>query len=312
MRCVYCYEPLAEGEVDFHPSCSMNFFGQRIPPLLPYTEAEMEKLATEVLKTQMTVTGVQPKLSLELESPNRNEPKRLTIVGLWGEYILKPTSPKYPHTSEVEDLTMHLASIAKIKVVPHSLIRLQSGQLAYITRRIDRIKKKKIHMEDLCQLSELLTEHKYRSSYEKTAKIIVKYSTNPLLDVVNFYEEVLFSFLTGNSDMHLKNFSLIHDQKTGPILSPAYDMLATSLVNPDDREELALNLNGKKRKIDRDDFTAAFSKLLDKQQEENIFKKMEKARPQWMGFIEKSFLNDELKGRYVALLNERFDRMSIN
>lgn len=131
----------------------------------------------------------------------------------------------------VEDLTMHLAEIAKINIVPHSLIRLKSGQLAYITKRIDRVDKQKLHMEDMCQLTERQTEHKYLASYEQVAKAILKYSANPGLDLVNFSELVLFSFLTGNADMHLKNFSLIYDPTNGPVLSPAYDMLSTALVN---------------------------------------------------------------------------------
>lgn len=309
MRCLYCYQPLGDGEVDFHPSCSKRFFGEPIPPILPYSEEDMEVLAAEVLKAQMTVTGVQAKLSLDIAKAEN--PKRFTIVGLWGRYILKPTSPTYPEASEVEDLTMHLASLAKISVVPHSLIRLKSGQLAYITKRIDRNKKAKIHMEDFCQLSEMLTEHKYRGSYEKIAKVIIKYSTNPGLDVVNFFEQVLFSFLTGNGDMHLKNFSLIHHPKIGPILSPAYDLLSTALVNPADQEELALNLNGKKSRINSNDFRIAFSRLLDPKQQENTFKKMKDALPLWLDFVKISFLSNDFKNQMIQLLNDRFRRLGL-
>ena len=142
MRCLYCYQTLLKNEIDFHPSCSKKFFGQAVPPPLPYTEEQMLALAEQVIRSHATVTGVQPKLSLGIISPSTNkaEPKRFTIVGVLGGYILKPPTHHYPHTPEVEDLTMHLASIAKISVVPHSLIRLQSGQLAYITKRIDRSK----------------------------------------------------------------------------------------------------------------------------------------------------------------------------
>lgn len=174
---------------------------------------------------------------------------------------------------------MHLAEMAKISTVPHSLIRLQSGSLAYITKRIDRVKKKKWAMEDMCQLTERLTEDKYHGSYEQIAKAILKYSANPGLDVVNFFEQVLFSFLTGNADMHLKNFSLITHPEAGPVLSPAYDMVATVLVNPADDEDMALTLNGKKKKLKRSDFTAAFTtSKLDPKQQENIFKKWKKPK----------------------------------
>lgn len=141
-RCLYCYQALNENEIDFHPACSKKIFGQAGPPEMPYSEAQMEELAKQVVRSHITVPGVQPKISLDLSlSQNKNEPKRFTIVGLSGGYILKPATKNYPQLPEVEDLTMHLAEIAKIKVVPHSLIRLQSGSLAYITKRIDRIKK---------------------------------------------------------------------------------------------------------------------------------------------------------------------------
>ncbi len=307
-RCLYCYQILIKNEIDFHSACSKKIFGHTNPPELPYSESEMEELAKQVVRSHITVPGVQPKISLDLPaSQNKNGPERFTIVGLWGGYILKPPGKNYPQLPEVEDLTMHLANIARINVVPHSLIRLQSGSLAYITRRIDRNKKNMIHMEDMCQLTERLTEEKYNGSYEQIAKTILKYSVNPGLDVVNFFEQLVFAFLTGNADMHLKNFSLIKMNSSGYILSPAYDMVATILVNPTDKEELALTLNGKKKKIKRSDFKSAFtSSKLEERQQENIFKKMETALDKWMNFIEISFLSNEFKKAYKELIQERF------
>lgn len=310
-KCLYCYLPLSDNEIDFHASCSNKIFGQPTPPELPYSEDKMEELATQVIKSQMTVTGVQPKLSLHLSpGANKKEPKRFTIVGLWGGYILKPPTSHYPQLPEVEDLTMHLATIAKISVVPHSLIRLQSGSLAYITKRIDRNNNSKLHMEDMCQLTERLTEDKYNASYEQIAKTIMKYSINPGLDLMNFYEQLLFSFITGNADMHLKNFSLIDQQGIGYTLSPAYDMVATKLVNPVDKEDLALTLNGKKKKIMRRDFIAAFNAIkLESKQQENIFKKFEKSKPKLLEFIDMSFLSNDFKLTYKELIEERFSRL---
>lgn len=311
-RCLFCYQPLSKREIDFHAACSKKIFGVKTPPVLPYAEENIAELAREIIQTQTTVTGVQPKLSLHLASAEHPDlARRFTIVGMWGGYILKPPSPHYPQLPEVEDLTMHLAAIAKIRVVPHSLIRMGSGHLAYITKRIDRVKKQKLHMEDMCQLTGRLTEDKYHASYEQIAKTILKYSINPGLDVVNFFEEVLFSFLTGNADMHLKNFSLLHQPPSGPTLSPAYDLVATTLVNPADDEDLALTLNGKKKKIKRDDFLAAFKTgSLESKQIENIFKKMTKARPKWQEFIHISFLNEKMKKKYRALVEERFRRVA--
>ncbi len=309
--CLFCYQPVIGTDADFHSKCSRKIFGETTVPDLPFHENKMEELAEKVIRTQTTVTGVQPKLSLHLASPEHpGNPKRFTIVGLWGGYILKPPTPNYPNLPETEDLTMHLAESARINVVPHSLIRLQSGNLAYLTRRIDRVKDQKLHMEDFCQLTGRLTEDKYQGSYEQIARTIQKFSSAPGLDVVNFFELVLFSFLTGNADMHLKNFSLIHYPDKGNVLSPAYDLVATKLVNPADTEELALTLNGKKRKINKNDFVAAFtSAKLDTKQQENIFRKMEKAKPKWMETIEISFLPDEMKKAYRMLLDERFERL---
>lgn len=312
MNCLYCYQPLSENDVDFHASCSKKIFGTIIPPELPYDESQMNELALRVVQNQMTVTGVQPKLSLNLASgEHKSDPKRFTIVGLWGNYILKPPTTNYPQMPEVEDLTMHLAKIVRINIVPHSLIRLKSGQLAYITKRIDRDSKQKLHMEDMCQLTERLTEHKYHASYEQIGKAILKYSGNPGLDVVNFCEIVLFSFLTGNADMHLKNFSVIYDPATGPVLSPAYDMLCTALVNPADDEDLALTLNGKKKRINRNDFEMAFSTLkLDDKQQANLFSKMGKARNKWIEFVQISFLSKDFKDKYIQIINDRFERIA--
>ncbi len=310
-QCLFCYRPLAENELDFHGSCSKKIFGQPTPPALPYSEADLEPLAKEVIQTQTAVTGVQAKLSLHISKNNHDgKDKRFTIVGLWGGYILKPPSPLYQQLPEVEDVTMHLASVAKIKTAPHSLVRLTSGNFAYITKRIDRVKKGKLAMEDMCQLTQRLTEDKYLGSYEQIAKTIQKYSVTSGLDVVNFFELVLFSFLTGNADMHLKNFSLLEQPGLGMVLSPAYDLLNTVLVNPADDEEMALSLNGKKKKLKKRDFVAAMNTLkLDEKQQENIFTKMETAKSKWMHQIEISFMSDNFKTQYKQIVTERFERI---
>lgn len=135
--------------------------------------------------------------------------------------------------SEMEDLTMHVAKLFKIETAEHTLIKTSSGTLAYLTKRFDRQKGKKIHVEDLCQLSELLTEQKYNGSYERVGKVIKRYATNSGLDAVKYFRLVLFCFLTGNNDMHLKNFSMMHTDN-GILLSPAYDLLNVNLIYPND------------------------------------------------------------------------------
>ena len=304
-RCLYCYQSLEQGQVDFHPQCSKKIFGTAVPPVLPYTKADIESLALEVVRSQVTITGVQPKLSVDLEKGKGGE-KRFTIVGLWGEYILKPQTEQYPSLPENEDLTMHLASLARIKTVPHSLIRFQDGSLAYITKRIDRDKKGvKIPMEDMCQLTEKLTEQKYKGSHEQIAKKIVEFSAYPVLDLINYFEVLLFCYLTGNADMHLKNFSLY--KKVGEcVLAPAYDLLSTKLVIPQDSEELALTLNGKKRKLKKVDFDSLLKTMkVDDKAIENVYDKFRKVIPEWLLFIDSSFLPDEMKEQYKTLIQEK-------
>lgn len=312
-RCLYCYQVLKSDEDDFHRNCSRKIFGTNIAPLLPWSEDQMLHLAEKVIKSQTTVTGVQPKLSLEIDKmPKNSGPKRFTIVGLWGNFILKPPTEVYNNLPELEDLTMHLAEISGIAVVPHSLIRLESGSLAYITRRIDRTKNQKTHMEDMCQLTERLTEHKYQGSYEQIGKAIIRYSENPLLDIINYFEQVLFSFLTGNADMHLKNFSLINMPGTGYILSPAYDLVASSLVVVGDDEELALTLNGKKKKIRKKDFLEALSRFdVDQRSVENIFNKFQRLFSAWDNFIEISFLPSEMKKKYQEIIRSRASQIDM-
>ena len=310
-NCLFCYKPLTVNEQDFHASCSRKIFGQPTAPALPYSEEDLEPLANEVIQSQTAVTGVQAKLSLHITGNNKKGPeRRFSIVGLWGGYILKPPTALYQQLPEVEDVTMHLAQLARIKTAPHSLIRLQSGNLAYVTKRIDRTQKGKLAMEDMCQLTERLTEDKYHGSYEQIGKALQKYSATPGLDVVNFFELILFSFLTGNADMHLKNFSLLEQPGMGMTLSPAYDLVNTALVNPADEEEMALTLNGRKKKLKKSDFVTAMTNLkVDEKQQENIFNKLVKTLPQWTKLIDRSFMSTEFKEQYKAILTERMQRL---
>lgn len=302
-RCLYSYEPLAESEVDYHSKCCRKLFGTAQAPILPYTSKEVQSLADEVVRSQTTVTGVQPKLSLDFDQMS-NSPKRFTIVRLWGRFILKPQTERYPHLPELEDLSMHLAEIAKIETVPHGLMRFSDGELCYVTRRIDRTAQgEKLPMEDMCQLSERLTEYKYKGSHEQIAKLINKYSYVPKLDLVKYWEQVFFAWLIGNADMHLKNYSLYAPTAGEYQLTPAYDLLLTALVIPEDTEELALTLCGKKRKFTQQHFREAMTVSgLDERICENIFARI---LPEWEACIRKSFLPQEMQEKYINLIGER-------
>ena len=306
-RCLCCYKPLKEGQIDYHPACARKLFGSKQVPTLPYVRSEIGDLAKQIVRSQTTLTGVQAKLSLDINQGGKNEPARFTIVGLWGKYILKPQTDRYCQLPELEDLTMHMAEAAKIMVVPHGLIRFADGEICYITRRIDRNEDgSKVAMEDMCQLSERLTEYKYKGSYEQIAKLIKKYSSFSQLDLVNFWEVVIFSWITGNADMHLKNFSLYNNRKLGYALTPAYDLLSTKIVMPEDTEELALTLNGKKRKIQKSDFVKVMKASgLNEKVIENIAKKFRRSIIKWLDLINISFLSEGMKKEYKKLILSR-------
>lgn len=312
-RCLHCYELMSPNTAAYHTACVKKFFGQLYAPTLSYKRDELRELAAQILQSQMAVTGVQPKISLSLfRKSNKNMAKKLTIVGLYGDYILKPPSDHYPQLPELESATMHMAKTLGLQVVPNSLVRLEDDTLCYITKRVDRTRKGKLHMEDMCQLSERLTEDKYKGSHEQVAKLVKKYSANPLLDVSGFFELVLFCFLTGNNDMHLKNFSLLESEGQGMVLSPFYDLLPTALVNPLDEEELALTLNGKKKKIKYQDFLCAYETSgLNKKVLDNTLELFTYARPELEQVLLKSFVSDAYKMKYLELIKSRYAQLGL-
>ena len=311
MKCLCCYKELLPGQKDYHPACAKKMFGTTEVPDLPYDHSQVRQLAKSVIRTQTTVPGVQAKLSMDIQRVEHTT--RFTIVGLQGRFILKPQTEQYAELPENEDLTMHLAEQAGIAVVPHCLARFADDRLVYLSTRIDRTPKgEKVPMEDMCQLSEQLTEYKYRGSYEQISKVINRLSSAPMLDVVNFWQVVLFSWLTGNSDMHLKNFSL-YAPKGNHVLAPAYDLVNTLVVMPNDPEELALNLNGKKRKIGWLDWSAAMTRSgVPEKVQENIRKRFVAVLPQWEETIRNSFLSEETQEQYMAIVKMRMSNILLS
>jgi len=305
-RCLYCYKEL-EQDADFHPSCSKQFFGSATPPRLEYSLEQMNELAKEVVARSISVPGVQPKLSMSLFKEAKNLTHyRLTVVGaLGGNYIFKPPSEDFPLMPENEHITMRIAEDFGIRVVPSSLIRLKSGELSYISKRIDREdEKKKIHMLDMFQILEAFD--KYRGSMERIGNALGKYSSNTLLDKLSLLEITLFSFLTGNNDMHLKNFSMIHSP-VGWVLAPAYDLLNVSILLPEDTEELALTLDGRKKKLTKSHFEKFGSDLgLTEKQVKGVFKRFFRNKSKAFEWLNKSFLPEEYKEKYKKLLEIRY------
>jgi serine/threonine-protein kinase HipA len=263
-----------------------------------------DKIDFELIEANIAITGVQPKLSLWLEESKQNI--RFTIVDNKSNFIIKPESEIYHSLPENEDLCMHLASELNIKTAKHSLIRLSSGNLAYITQRFDRVRDKKLASEDLCQLTESLTEHKYRGSYEKTGKTIRQYSSQSGFDTLTFFELILFSYIIGNADMHLKNFSMLENIDGNFTLSPAYDLLSTFLVIDNESEQLSLTINGKKNKIKINDFDVLAKNLsLNEKQRDNSYQKLNNKEEKIKWWIKNSFLPNNLKEKLEKLISTR-------
>ncbi|HAZ12198.1 MAG: hypothetical protein A2X86_03085 [Bdellovibrionales bacterium GWA2_49_15] len=314
LRCLGCYEVL-EKELPghYHTSCCKKLFATEVPPEVDFGANELEALALKSLTQHLGLTGVQPKISLHLKKAENNPTHRLMTVDLWGNFILKPPTKQFPEMSVVEDVTMHMAAICGLNVAKHGLIKLKSGELAYVTKRFDRPKKgKKVAVEDFCQLSELLTESKYNSSTEKAGKIILKYSTSSGLDAGRFFDLILFSFVTGNSDMHLKSFSLMRNEADEIGLTPFYDLLATKLLLPEDKEEMALAINGKKARLKKDDFEALGKNMrIEGKALEKSFIRVLKPIPEMKETIKKSFLTAKMKEKYAKLIELRSKILSV-
>jgi serine/threonine-protein kinase HipA len=310
-KCLYCYQSV-DGESDFHQKCCMKFFGTPIPPTIPYSLDQMAVLAKDVVERSVAVPGVQAKLSMSVVKETQEKSGgRLTVVGaLGGQYIFKPPSDNYPEMPGNEHLTMRIAEAFGIRVVPSSLIRLASGELSYITKRIDRTDAgAKIHMLDMYQITEAFD--KYKSSMERIGKALHAYSDNTLLDKLLYFELALFSFLSGNNDMHLKNFSMI-ESASGWMLAPAYDLLNVSIVNPDDSEELALTLDGKKKKLKKEHFEKLAASLgLNDKQIKGAFGRMVKNKSKATDWIDKSFLSEEFKTAYKNVIQQRYSQLSL-
>jgi len=311
-NCLYCYHALPEGtKGDFHEQCSLAFFGTRQQPDFSYSLAQMDELAKNVIERSIAVPGVQPKLSLTMvkSALEGDKNSRLTVVGaLKGNYIFKPPSAIFPEMPQNEHLTMRMAEAFRMKTAKSSLIRLKSGELSYITKRFDRTDLgEKIHMIDMYQILEAFD--KYKSSMEKVGKAVGQYSSRAIFDKLYYFELTVFSFLTGNNDMHLKNFSMLLD-KGNWSLSPAYDLLNVAIVNPEDKEELALTLDGKKKKLRLEHFQYLGAKLdLNEKQIRRVFDRFDGFREEAKQWVNRSFLTEEFKEKYIELLEERYQTL---
>lgn len=310
MNCFCCGKPLkTENENGWHKACIKRFFGTVDIPEIEIDEKTLESLAAQSTSKGLTVPGVQKKLSLHLSTDNHNP--RLTLVNYPTGYILKPQVREFECLPEAEQLVMTMADATGISTVPHALIK--SGEnLAYITKRIDRIfgktDVKMLAMEDFCQLDLRVTADKYKGSYERCAKVIGRYSLQIGLDMAELFMRLVFSFVVGNSDMHLKNFSLIETDEASNtfVLSPAYDLLPVNVIMPEDTEEFALALNNKKTHIRKKDFFVFAEECgISKASAEKMIAKIVSMKPKYIDMCNSSLLPDHLKERFAELIEQR-------
>jgi len=314
VNCLCCGKLLNTSGVSnqWHKKCIKAFFGTTNLPEIDISDEVLKQLAIDSTRKGFTVPGVQKKLSLHL---TEGDSPRLTLVNYPTGYILKPQTEEYPALPEMEYLVMQMAQAIGIKTVPFALIRMasQGSAFAYITKRIDRITGERpgmLAMEDFCQLDGRLTEDKYRGSYERCGKVITQYSTRPGLDLSELFIRVVFSFAVGNSDMHLKNFSLI---ETAPgsgeyVMSAAYDMLSTNVILPADQEQFALAMNGKKQHIRRNDFLRFGETIgLPLNSAEKMMERIVRCETCYLEMCEKSYLPDDMKERLKNLIQERMN-----
>jgi len=272
---------------------------------MPYTPKEQIQLAAQ-FATKLSIQGIQPKLSVKLNVKK----EAFEVVEQGGTFILKPPHHIYEEVPQNEDLTMRLAKIAGIEVPFHGMVYNVDGSLSYFIKRFDRLKNEKVAVEDFSQLLQCSRDTKYESSMEKVASVIEKHCTFPVIEKIKLFRLVLFNFLIGNEDMHLKNFTIIRRENKVE-LSPAYDLLNTTIII-NSKEEIALSIRGKKSKLKRSDFVDyfAYERLgLSEAILKDEFLKFKESFDQWIELLRNSFLSETMRSRYEELIKDRMNRM---
>lgn len=298
MNCLICLGP-SDGAW-YHDRCLRRLFGARSVPDVDIDLARLHTVALAMIG-RTTLSGIQRKISVDLAI----ERGALRVALGVGHFILKPQSQTFPELPENELLTMRMAERVGIEIPPCGLVRLRDGTLAYIVRRFDRAADRaKRLQEDFCQLAEQPPKDKYEGSAELCVRLLRRYASEPLIDVLRLYRLIVFAWWTGNGDMHLKNFSLLRGEDGRYRLSPAYDLLCTRLVIPDDA--LALPVGGKRDRFTRQDWLefARYGRIPDRSAE-RVLATIASSLDACVEMADRSFLSAPLKSSYRDLLRER-------
>lgn len=308
-RCPITYEPCGDQR---YSKRGLKILSPGLEDMVIF-DYSAEELRTEAFyrARKISIQGVQPKVSAVLNIKN----KTFDIVDRGGRYILKPQHQYFDLLPENEDLTMKMAAMIGLEVPVHGLIWSKDGSLTYFIKRFDRRgQKDKVAIEDFAQLAGLSRDTKYNFSMEKVVKLLENYCTFPMLEKAKLFKMTLFSFLVGNEDNHLKNFSIINSK--GKIeISPCYDLLNTTIVLPNPEDEIALSIKGKKRNLTRKILIDYFGKERCELTDVVIKKTLETlavAIPNWKELIDISFLSEEMKDKYHTLLKARTETLGIN
>jgi len=299
--CSFCLNPVKEMNL-FHLACYKRLWGttktlfarlDRMQPLQSFSKTT----------DNGSISGAQRKGLFALQ---KNE---LLVNSTHSTYIFKPDGD-YPEVSANEHLTMTVARHLKFDVPPTGLIRIENVGLVFVIKRFDRtIQNYKLLTEDMAQIYEEASEDKYSLSHEKVGQAILQYTQAGPLNLNDYFRRILFCFLTANGDMHLKNWSLLEMEKNPGIyrLSPVYDWLNTRIALPQEKNDLAISLIGKKRNIQKSYFKRfALDELnLNKTQVEKTFAEIPAWTQKLQELVPRSFLSEKMKKSYLYILKQR-------
>lgn len=292
-----------ESDARYHLRCLQQLFGKARPPEIPFGVADMP---AEVRKTggRMSISGVQIKASVRV-----NQQKwQVEVVRAEGTHVLKPEPNEYPELPQNENLCMNVAEKLDMRVPPHGLFPMADGKLCYIVKRFDRLEDgRKIHKESMFQI--LAAKEKYEGSLEKAGKAIRRHVRNVGLDSIDFFERVVLCFLTGNGDMHLKNWAFLIPDNKEISLSPCYDLVCSKIYIPDEMDS-ALTINGKNNGLKKSDFEAlASNMLIEPKSVENVFRKFLDAKDGILDMVHNSELSAGRRETLGNLILSRYDRL---
>lgn len=304
MNCLSCEWEITEvSDTSTHLRCARKLFRSSLVPKIDFAYADIQREAQKLIG-KMSISGVQPKLSVAVNKKTR----RLEVVPSGGTHILKPSPESFPFLSENENLCMNLAREMAVETPPHGLVKMSDGRLAYLVRRFDRGEQcEKIHVEDFAQL--LGKSDKYDGSAEQIGKFLKRHSSVPFIDTQKLFVRILFYFLIGNGDAHLKNFAVV-ESASGRRLAPAYDIVSSRVVLPAENDEMALAINGRKNRIDRRDFASLADSLeVNLKQRGRFFALGRALDARIRTYLVRSFLPDKWRKEMESVFEERFKRL---